>query len=45
MKKIAVKVGTHGRIVIPSQTLKEKEIEEGDIVLLEITKADIREAR
>lgn len=43
-KKIAVRIGTGGRVVIPPQALKDKGISEGDIVLLVVTKGKVTEA-
>ena len=43
-KKIAVRIGTGGRVVIPPQALRDRGIREGDIVLLEVTKAEVTEA-
>ena len=44
-KKIAVRIGTGGRVVIPPQALRDRGISEGDIVLLEVTKAEVTEAK
>jgi bifunctional DNA-binding transcriptional regulator/antitoxin component of YhaV-PrlF toxin-antitoxin module len=44
-EKIAVRVGTGGRVVIPPQALRDKGIKEGDIVLLELKKAEVKEVK
>jgi len=44
-KKIAVRIGTGGRVVIPPQALKDRAISEGDIVLLELNKAEVTEVK
>ena len=44
-KKIAVRIGTGGRVVIPPQALKDRGISEGDIVLLVVTKGKVTEVK
>lgn len=42
---IAVRVGSQGRIVVPQTALRERGIKEGDIVLLSIRKAVVKEEK
>ena len=44
-KKIALRIGTKGRVSIPLQALQERGISEGDIVLLTVEKATITEGK
>ncbi len=41
--KVAVRIGTGGRIVVPKSYLNEKGIEEDEIVLISLSKARIEE--
>jgi len=42
-KPIPLRVGSQGRIVIPQPALRERAIKEGDIVLVSIRKAIVKE--
>ncbi|HDD57594.1 MAG TPA: AbrB/MazE/SpoVT family DNA-binding domain-containing protein [Thermoplasmatales archaeon] len=42
--KVAVRIGSGGRVVIPKDYLREKGIKEGDIVLVSLSKAKVEEA-
>lgn len=42
--KVAVRIGSGGRVVIPKSYLREKGIEEGEIVLVSLSKAKVEEA-
>ena len=42
---IAVRVGSQGRVVVPQTALRERGIKEGDIVLLSIRKAVVKEEK
>jgi len=42
--KVAVRIGSGGRVVIPKSYLKEQGIEEGEIVLVSLSKAKVEEA-
>jgi len=41
--KVAVRIGSGGRVVIPKSYLKEQGIEEGEIVLVSLSKAKVEE--
>jgi len=41
--KVAVRIGSGGRVVIPKSYLKEQGIEEDEIVLISLSKARIEE--
>jgi len=40
---VAVRIGSGGRVVIPKSYLKEQGIEEGEIVLVSLSKAKVEE--
>ncbi|RLG20656.1 hypothetical protein DRN72_04835 [Methanosarcinales archaeon] len=42
--KVAVRIGSGGRVVIPKDYLREKGIKEGDIALVSLSKAKVEEA-
>ena len=42
-KKIALRIGTKGRVSIPLPALQKRGINEGDIVLLTVEKANVTE--
>jgi len=44
-KKVPVRVGSQRRVILPPSLLKEIGAEEGDIVLVSVTKAKVEEEK